>query len=650
MPRTSIACRLRIFLRSGTLIFTALLTAPQHPAYSQEARLGTNLSAVNDYSPQLPFVDLFRTSRPWLTQCITGTDPGCRSDNAWDTGEAALLDLDGSGWVRSLPTRAAAPVFTSAATFWDVPPQFPRGRYIVTYIGQGTIGYGLGARKDSTRSRTGRDVINIDPANGGILLRITETDPQGSGDYIRNIRIFSESDEAIIESQRFAPAFLERLRPYQALRFMDWMQTNNSVVTSWNTRATPTDARYSTAKGVPAEVLIELANVTSASAWFTMPHQADDTFIRSFAELTKSLLAPALSIYLEYSNEVWNDVFSQGSWVEAQGNAAWPGGSASGFTKRINYYGRRSAEVCEIWRSVFADAPGRVICVTASQAANSWTASEALNCPMWSGGPCVNRGISALAIAPYIGDYIGNEDNASTVSSWSSRSDGGLLPLFRELTDGAVISAGPQGGALSQSFSWIDQNKSVAQQFGLALVAYEGGQHLVGTGSAANNQRITKLFTQANRDERMESLYLNYLQGWSSRGGGVFMHFTDISDYSVYGSWGALEEIGQVSSPKYNALWKYSLGNTPRIEQAILTVRRVGAGKITSSPAGILCGTRLTESFCAKSFSSATRVILTATPTARSRFKGWSGACKHTRRRCIVTVSRQTRVRATFFK
>lgn len=416
-----------------------------------QRRLGTNLTSVTDYSPQLPFVDLFKISREWFTQCAPGQDPGCSNNNSWDTGEARSLDLDASGWVRSLPLRASAPIFTMAATYWNVPAQFPTGRYVVRYDGQGTIEYGLGASKDTTRSTAGRDIISIDPARGGILLRIISTDPQNNGNYIRDITVVREGDEQLLTTTTFSPTFLSQLHPYQALRFMDWMRTNNSSNANWDARARPTDTRYSSDKGVPAEVMIGLANTTGKAPWFTLPHQADDKYIQSFATLTHATLRSDLPVYVEYSNEVWNDAFSQGSWVQARGGATWIGGSESAFTKRINYYGRRAAEICDIWKAEFSDGPSRVVCVVASQAANNWTASEALACPLWNQRPCVAHGISALAIAPYVGDYLGQQDSQSEVFSWTRQNDGGLSTLFTELRSGSQLSTGPEGGALSQS-------------------------------------------------------------------------------------------------------------------------------------------------------------------------------------------------------
>lgn len=283
-----------LFIYATTILF-ALASSTQ----AENLTLGTNLTAVNDYSPQLPFIDLFKSSREWLTQCQIGADPGCTSQNSWDTGESTLLDLDAAGWVRSLPSRSAATVFTSAATYWDLPARFPGGRYLVLYSGEGTIEYGVGAQLLTAQSKHGRDLISVNPEQGGILLRITSTDPNSTGNYIRDIRVVAEADEALASTQIFADPFLDRLRPYQALRFMDWMQTNNSTLTTWTKRATPADARYSTSKGVPLEVMIQLSNTTDKAPWFTIPHQADDEFVRLFADSTKARLSASIPVFVE---------------------------------------------------------------------------------------------------------------------------------------------------------------------------------------------------------------------------------------------------------------------------------------------------------------------------------------------------------------
>ena len=48
----------------------------------------------------------------------------------------------------------------------------------------------------------------------------------------------------------------------------------------------------------------------------------------------------------------------------------------------------------------------------------------------------------------------------------------------------------------------IRQQKALADAHGLRLVAYEGGQHLVGIGPGQENEKLNNLFFAANADPR----------------------------------------------------------------------------------------------------------------------------------------------------
>jgi hypothetical protein len=74
----------------------------------------------------------------------------------------------------------------------------------------------------------------------------------------------------------------------------------------------------------------------------------------------------------------------------------------------------------------------------------------------------------------------------------------------------------------------------------------------------------------------------------------------------------------------------------------LVSVRRTGAGRVTSRPAGISCGSR-----CAVPFRAGTAVRLAAKPARGWRFAGWSGACRG-RGPCVVRATADRTVRATF--
>src|SRR5438128_1337820 len=134
------------------LVLVAVAALVPLPAFAQHSPLGTNLNRTDDWSSDIAFLDLFKTSRDWFSG----------SNAVWqDTG---TLDLDSHGWVRSLQAGQLA----RTLLFWDLsraPGRYPTGHYIITYDGEGTFQYGGSAVRVSTQP--GRDVIDVDPARGG---------------------------------------------------------------------------------------------------------------------------------------------------------------------------------------------------------------------------------------------------------------------------------------------------------------------------------------------------------------------------------------------------------------------------------------------------------------------------------------------------
>ena len=301
------------------------------PPAQRQSPLGTNLSDVTDWSSQWVFTDAFKASRSWIPQCQQG-QPADQADcvNSWNTQEYDLIDVDEQGWVRSLPAPEDAPQFWFVGTlmFRSIGGRYPAGEYTVLYDGEGRLEYDFDAQKDETASIPGRDILHVTPSQKGIYLKLTQTDPYGTGNYLRNIRVIMPGFAQTYKTEIFHPEFLKTLQDYSTLRFMVRMKTNNATQQErqeWTNRPKPTDARYSTAaeqKGVPLEVMLALSTRLSANPWFTLPHQATDEYIRQFASVTLDLLDADQQVYVEYSNEVWNGSFSQGAWVEQQGQIA----------------------------------------------------------------------------------------------------------------------------------------------------------------------------------------------------------------------------------------------------------------------------------------------------------------------------------------
>ncbi len=224
----------------------------------------------------------------------------------------------------------------------------------------------------------------------------------------------------------------------------------------------------------------------------------------------------------------------------------------------------RLVQVCNIVKSEFGADANRVQCVANTQAANPGATDVVLNCPYAQstlGQPCY-KFIDAVAIAPYVGWYIGTGATASIMSTWYSDADGGLAKLFQELTGtdanngqsltAPLVSAGTKapGGALAMAQSWIVAQKAVASKYGLPLYAYEGGQGMV---PAAGDAKMLSLMTAANRDPRMGAAYIKMMNQWKAAGGATFVFFGDVGGYGPGGFWGLHESQFDTTAPKWVA-------------------------------------------------------------------------------------------------
>lgn len=84
------------------------------------------------------------------------------------------------------------------------------------------------------------------------------------------------------------------------------------------------------------------------------------------------------------------------------------------------------------------------------------------------------------------------------------------------------------------------------------------------------------------------------------------------------------------------------VGRPPPTSTFALTVSTSGPGSVTSTPAGIDCGTT-----CKATFPAGATVVLSQAAAAGSIFSGWGGACTG-QGACSVTISADTSVTAAF--
>jgi len=167
------------------------------------------------------------------------------------------------------------------------------------------------------------------------------------------------------------------------------------------------------------------------------------------------------------------------------------------------------------------------VCVMGAQAAVAWTATEALECSLWTGAgnaPCSAHGIGAVAIAPYFG--------------YDVPPTGDLTALFTSInTSLAAVAA------------WEASYKAALAPFKLPFIAYEGGQGLVAISGGA----LETLYTAANRDPRMAAAYTTALNDWKTNGGQTYVAYADIAKPGNFGQYGALESLWDTVKPLASA-------------------------------------------------------------------------------------------------
>lgn len=331
-----------------------------------------------------------------------------------------------------------------------------------------------------------------------------------------------ESDAS--KTDLFDPVFLANVKKYNLVRFMDWQNTNANRQVRWATRTTPNSAVYAgSADGVSIEYMIELANQAKVNPWFTVPWNADDDYIRRFAQMVRDRLDPALVAHVEVSNEVWNYAFPVTNVAQSEGLAK--GLSNLPYQAMLFRYAERTGEVMDIWTDVFAGQSARLVRIAATQNSD-YSAQQILNFRNTASK------IDAISTAPYF--------------DWNANEAGKAIDVNN--LDGYFTSL---KGVLDANLNMAVRIRTLAAQKGKRYLAYEAGQHVTGND-------INAVIT-VQRDKRMGQLYKYYLTRWQQEIGDTITLYNDIGGIATTGGWGLQEYTGQplAQAPKAQAVNLY---------------------------------------------------------------------------------------------
>lgn len=508
------------------LVFTTLSAFSETPCVLP---IGTNLAGPSDYGSEWPFVNIMKYSRQWITFNSEWVSGGV---NPWDTGVLDVIPMDEHGYPLELPLHIAGTETTQVVrTVWANTEALPEGRYIVLYDGEGRLGFSFDMRLVS--STPGRCEVDLTFKDNIAALEIRESKPDN---HVRNIRVLLPGTESTYAENPWCDVWLEKLEPFQSLRFMDWGRTNNSKLTSWEDRPQVDDFTYTIA-GIPYEWMIEICNYKQADAWVCVPHLADENYIRQMARLFRDLLDPSLTIYVEYSNEVWNWMFEQTHYCNDTGDQSTP------WPERIAPF---IQNVMDIWSDEFDGQMHRIVRVVGVQ--HAWQdVSNRIVKTMRPGS------FDAFSPAAYIG--------------FTDEGINALEALGRSATAEDVLFWA-HDGMLKHSWEWsTNQFNSIAKKYDIPMIYYEAGQHLT-PSPFGSDQPYNQALMDAQTHPAMYDLYSEWfdslrtlvLDGKPS----LMMNFSFIGPKSgKYGSWGALESQFyqdapyRETAPKFQALLDY---------------------------------------------------------------------------------------------
>jgi hypothetical protein len=496
--------------------------------------LGVNISTVSDWDPTQPFADAMKGARKFGSVGQPSDERAAVDADGWPTGDAGVVVLVG------VPHMA--------------------GTYALSFTGRGNPGVNAaldGATRvtnvayDAGSNTTTADVV-VGAAEQNLFLTFT-----GTSGGVKDVKLMRPGHGP---ADLFNRPFLDRLARFGALRFMDFSQTNHNDQVNWTDRSRPGFASQQrrpdgATVGGAWEYVILLANQAGKDVWINVPHQASDDYVTKLAQLFRygsdgitpytspqanprfPPLDAARTIYVEFSNELWNGGFSQSGWLGQQADAAIAAndpdllfdGNTNHYAVLFRLVGKQTMRMSNLFRAVYGDAAmmTRVRPVLPAQLANGGTLAEPLAYLAAKHGGAA-RYVYASAGAPYV---TVNDDDAGTRANLT------LDTIFSEMASYAQTNV----------LGWMRSFAKQSADHGIKMVAYEGGQHLYGTGS-------TDVKLAAQLDPRMRDVIVQNVANWTASGGELFMHYSLCSGWNRYGAWGLSSDITVESGPKWEAI------------------------------------------------------------------------------------------------
>ena len=430
----------------------------------------------------------------------------------------------------NIPVNASGYPLADAAIYSKL-TAYPDGVYSLSYTGKAQVAAGgmatlVGTPVVQNGVTTAQVQVTHQPSQS-VILKFTGTDPNNP---IGNLHLY-EPGAGPASTQVFTSDYLNRIAIFNDIRFLAWTNIQNASG-DWSQRVQPGDYYASKAGATSYEDMIALANATGESPWINIPDQANNAYLQNLAQLLHDTLNPGLTVHLEYGNELWSATNAGTQRVLATAKAD-PAVTATVDQLRVaDEVAIRVSQIASIFRQAFADRPGQVQPILAGQAANSGYLGEALSyMAAHIGAP--GQIISGVAINAYA-----TIPPALETGGWTPDQIFAFLNKYIDTN-------------LNNQFKATD---ALAQQYGVPMLAYEGGQALRNFNPALNSIINAAAKTYAETDPRMAQVIQHLVNIWQADGGRDFNFFAFVEPPGNYGSWGQLDAINLPGSPKWDTI------------------------------------------------------------------------------------------------
>jgi hypothetical protein len=553
---------LRSILRAACLLALLAGLAQPTPLTAQQASerpIGVNLNHIYDWSPQFVFVDAMKSSRDWLVNEVGSHD--------WQVEGITVPRRAVDGYPTHVPFEVdGRSYYVHTLMLRELETGYPAGTYTLLFEGTGRIRLGFDA-EDGVYTRPGvPHPVEVTPSWEGVHLVVEASDP---ADPIRNIRFVMPGFADSYATQVFHPRLLERLAPYQVIRFMKPQAVENTSITDWADRTTPPHHTQSSARtgGIAVEYVVDLTNRLGKDAWVNIPPYATDAYVRQFVTYLRDHLHPDATVYLEYANETWNWIYNYHEFINAEGVRLGFGATDDGsnpYLAGLQYTVYRSAQVFAVVDEVWGTERDRVVTTISPLGGWPWTGEQMIAA---ISDPAINPDgvrFDAVAISAYFGGELADRLDAQ-----------GLLETIS--VEAALDSL---EASLHQEMDvYMPAYRALAEDAGLDFIAYEGGQHFGGVITEVQGDAFSRLVREMQRHPRMEEIYCTFYNRWYSEGGGLFVDFVLAAEPSDFESFGILENIlfDPQESPKWRAAQRCAFDATgtaspsePTTDQVVL--------------------------------------------------------------------------------